>query len=48
MRSPIETMVMVNGLGPGKMTTHKMDGTRIAERVTEMSNPDNPPIIYIH
>ena len=48
LSAPMETLVIVNGPGPEKMAMHKMDDTRIAERITEMSNPDNPPIMYVH
>ena len=48
LSASMETLVIVNGPGPDKMAMYKMNDTRIAERIKEMSNPDNPPTMYVH
>ena len=48
LSAPMETPVIVNGPGPGKMATYKMADTFTAERVKETSNLDNPLITYVH
>ena len=48
LHAPMETLVMVNCPGPGKVATYEMNDTCTAERVKEMSNPDNPSITYAH
>ena len=34
LSAPMETLVIVNGLGPEKMTTYKMADTGTAKRLT--------------
>ena len=47
LSTPMETLVIINRLGPEKMTTYKMDNTCTTERVKGMSNLDNPPLANV-